>query len=105
MKYKTLENVKEGVREAINSQNIKKFGKLVWDCPIMSGSTNTCAECALQDKEGPIELLGPSETCLVGLIRRIYADYSLYKETSKEATMARLILESIKLLAYLDNKE
>jgi len=113
MQFETLQDFRNSLREAIKSQDMDKFGDLVCHCPFVKfiksprplSGIGPCPECPLSDKDGSGELFGNESTCLVGSMKRIYADYSLYKETGKEATMARLILESTKLLAYLDSKE
>ena len=107
---KTLDEFKKKLRDAVKSKDIDKFSSILHsDCPFASrqrydGKTRTwCPNCPLSDKEGPDGLIDVTETCLVGSLGELYSDY--YYGVNDENILARMVLESIKLLAYLDSKE
>jgi len=113
MKYKTLKGFKKKLRELIRDPDIKKFKKFIRHCPFYSsckysenGPRRYCPECPLSDKNGPIELMGVADECLMGSMMDIYWDYSVYESiVNDEEIVAELVLRSIKLLAYLESKE
>ena len=99
-KCKTLKEFKEQLQKAIDSQSIEKFKSLVCSCPFVH--SKHCSECQLYEENGPEELVAQI-ACLRGSMSDVFWHYE--NEISKETAIAMLILESTKLLAYLDSKE
>jgi len=101
MRRKALNEFKKELQKIIENQNIKDFDDLVHNgCPF---SSMGCLDCELYVQENNTSLTGSLETCLLGSIMDIYQDYSVFKPVKNEkAIMARIVLESIKLLAYLE---
>jgi len=108
MELKTLKEFENKLKEAMNSQDIKKFKDLVGYCPFLSfcwgDSSHFCPDCPLSDRNGPTELLGSAYTCLRGSMSNIYHNYCL-GEINEGTALVELVLQSIKLLAYLESKE
>ena len=107
MKVKTLSEFKRELVKAINNQDIEHFGSLIIPsergCPFFhpfferNRGNGYCPDCPLSDKEGPKELMGSLDTCLLGSIRDVYWDYKRHK-INEETALARLVVMSIELL-------
>ena len=98
---KNLDNFKRRLQKAIDTQDMEEFKKLSSNyCP-----TNGCDDCFFYDENAPSELTDNDfNICLRGSIMDIY--WSYYDENiSEETALAMLILEGIKLLAYLENEK
>lgn len=109
MKFEILERFKKDLQKAIKKQNIERFKKLLHYCPLKSSSEynniseRICCYCPLFNEEGPRELIGLTQSCLMGSMTYIY--WSSYNGGMDEKTaLARLVFDGIKLLAYLENK-
>ena len=101
MECKNIEEFEEKLRKAINSQDIEKFRNIINYCPF---SLVGCLDCQLSEKEGPKELMGSLDTCLLGSTRDVYWDYKRHKINEETALAGRVVM-SIELLAYLESKE
>jgi len=101
MVLKTIKELKEKLKNAMDSQDIKKFESLVYTCPL---SSRPCISCLLFDEGTPGDLDGSLTACILGSMRDIYYNH-LYTGVDEETTLPRLLLEGVKLLYYLESKE
>jgi len=106
MECKTLGEFKKRLQKAIDSRDMKEFGELLHSCPFPSfyKCNKWCPNCPLSDAEGPRELIGQAETCLIDAMLETCQDYYFDHTIGKDNTLAGLVLMSIKLLAYLENR-
>jgi len=109
MKYKNLEEFKKGLRRVIRNPDIEEFKNLVWYCPLKqfykyNSAGDLCSGCPLSKTGGPKELVGSLFICLRGSMWGVYLKYD-WGVIDKETALAQLVLEDIKLLAYLENKK
>jgi len=111
MGCKTLREFKGKLQETIKSQDISEFKKLLHYCEFQSfyscddAPESCCPGCPLSDTSGPEELVCRVSTCLLHSMMRIYWYYTVYDRLTERPALAKLVLEGIKLLAYLESKE
>jgi len=101
-KCETLDEFKNRLRKAIDSQNMEEFVNLARYCPF---PPKTCRDCFLSDEDGPREFIKSTGTCLLGSIINTYWDHYADNNASRKNVLALLVLEGIKLLAYLENEK
>ena len=100
MNPEMLDEFKSKLRKVIKNPEIRQFPKIAGHCP--SPSLCVCNE--------KLDLLCPDcplrndTACFLGLIRDIRKDY-LFERIDEKTALAKLVLMSIKLLAYLESKE
>jgi len=108
----TLKEVKDKLREAIDSQDMKKFKNVIWPtdegCPFPSYfkydiQGHHCPECPLSEERGPKEFLGAWKTCLMGSMRTLLWNHA-DKKIGKITTLRALIKIATKLLPYLESQ-
>jgi len=98
-----LKEAKRILQKAVKSQNIEVFGNLIQSCPI---PFHPCDICPLFDKDASERLKGsPMGPCLIASTVSVYYWDWIINRISKEDALAKLVLEGIKLLAYLESKE
>jgi len=108
--HPTLKGFQKQLSELINNPDMKRFENLLWYCPYpkkhchIDSVFGFSSTCFLSDKNGPEELRGQSDICLINSISQLCSAYNS-NIISKKTALSKVVLLAIKLLAYLNSKE